>query len=176
MNRNKYMKRCSECGDLYISPVGLTCRNCGGNTYVVPVLDQGDTASSNTSIMVSTMQYMKKLSDEWQTGHPFLYNQITDGINPMTDPTPEPASPDLSLGDIVVLKTGGPPMIIDQIIDGEYWCVWFNGAPGDWALQREPLDPACLIPVSEHEVEAAHDRETGTPPIGHGEATTEEYF
>lgn len=33
-------------------------------------------------------------------------------------------------GDIVQLKSGGPPMTVSRVgIDGEgYWCTWFKGA------------------------------------------------
>lgn len=48
-------------------------------------------------------------------------------------------------GDVVVLKSGGPPMTVDALpgeqhyrkADDEYWCEWFKGASKEAATFGE---------------------------------------
>ena len=34
---------------------------------------------------------------------------------------------DFSAGDTVMLKSGGEVMTVEEIADGQAWCVWHNG-------------------------------------------------
>ena len=52
------------------------------------------------------------------------------------------------LGDLVQVKSGGPPMTIDGLPSqtksmsqspGEYWCIWFKGATRDQGSFGEHL-------------------------------------
>lgn len=50
-------------------------------------------------------------------------------------------------GDVVILKSGGPPMTVDKLpgekaygkVDGEYLCRWFKGATADKGSYAEHL-------------------------------------
>jgi uncharacterized protein YodC (DUF2158 family) len=47
------------------------------------------------------------------------------------------ADPEIKPGDVVQLKSGGPPMTVTSITSDEYgtsaWCMWFDGKKQDGA-------------------------------------------
>jgi len=63
---------------------------------------------------------------------------------------------DLKVGDIVVLKSGGPKMTIEKIdqrnstnSENVIHCVWFDNLQGNEQLKRETFFPETLIKKSD---------------------------
>ena len=60
--------------------------------------------------------------------------------------------PNIQPGDVVILKSGSPPMTVEAVEEGKAWCTWFDGSK---ALRHvfplhalEPYDePDSLDPV-----------------------------
>ncbi len=51
-------------------------------------------------------------------------------------------------GDVVRLKSGGPPMTVEQIYDEDISCVWFEKVGNKRVAQRESFRPVVLTPDS----------------------------
>ena len=62
---------------------------------------------------------------------------------------------DLKPGDVVMLKSGGHPLSVVEVKDGNVACVWM-GNEGD--LFRETL-PLAVLELAEHEEEDDDDEE-----------------
>ena len=56
---------------------------------------------------------------------------------------------DLKPGDVVILKSGGHPLSVVEVVDGKAVCVWM-GNEGD--LFRETL-PLAVLELAEHELD-----------------------
>ena len=62
---------------------------------------------------------------------------------------------DLKPGDVVILKSGGHPLSVVEVKDGNVVCVWM-GNEGD--LFRETL-PLAVLDLAEHDDEEEDDEE-----------------
>ena len=57
----------------------------------------------------------------------FALAAIAGTLKPTPAPSLQPVAPvSLVVGDTVQLKAGGPPMVIEIILDGDARCVWFD--------------------------------------------------
>ncbi len=57
-------------------------------------------------------------------------------------------------GDVVVLKSGGPPMTVSEVlVTGSVSCQWFNGG----AVEKGVFSPACLRRPKVYEAKMVED-------------------